>query len=330
MGIQMNGTVNYDRIHHLFKQDFGFSSDTDQKWKWTLLKDSFMKNVQIRKYMENRNIIYGFPKIGPEENAKRAAVLLINSVNILGKGIKYSYAQTMFQKIKEYGYEGQIEAFYLVDDAYFNVVEQFPRAKEGEPPVEVKTIRMPSAWCLLYNNTNELEAASGRTHYKIMLPITSSGKTYHDSYSLDLGDHVFKGGYINYGCTLEEALEDLISMYFNYIKYHDSVDQTMTKYADDFIDPEPIEPEPEEPEIPDYSDYDIGGDELPENPNDKTLATEKAVNKAIEDALQTALGYAPKFVIDDEGVLYIEDKANDTSTLLSKDNPVLIEDGNNE
>ena len=100
--------------------------------------------------------------------------------------------------------------------------------------------------------------------------------------------------------------------------YSEIIYSTISVKEGEYIPPDEEDYKPRPPE-----DYVPGGDKLEDDPNDKTLATEAAVVDAIRKALFRALGFIPRFHIDENGTVYLEDTNRMTYANVAHDNPTM-------
>lgn len=76
-----------------------------------------------------------------------------------------------------------------------------------------------------------------------------------------------------------------------------------------------IPPDEDPSENDDKKDYSIGGSEFGIPPSVMTIATELGVANAIINAFGEALGYMPKFLVDEDGTLHLEAASGVTTTV---------------
>ena len=88
-----------------------------------------------------------------------------------------------------------------------------------------------------------------------------------------------------------------INFFYN---YSDIVYSTISIGDGPFIPPD----EPVKPEEPEPPDYDIGGDDIDDDPNDHTLLTEAGLYTAVLKAIDVALAEMPQIGTDETGTLY--------------------------
>ena len=149
-------------------------------------------------------------------------------------------------------------------------------------------------------------------HIVTMQPEYSTDLNFIDSYNTKVDLSTLISGLEGWCISNSYTVNSGINFFYD---YSEIIYSTITVGKGEYIPPDE---DPNPPE--DQGDYEIGGPEFEDPTDDKTIATEKGVANELEKAIIEAIGYMPKFHVEEDGTLFIENPAGEMNITL---NPVL-------